>query len=117
MFETDPRLGRTLTSKYGPAKASLILILVQQLGGLTVIAIGLAAGPQVLQYLWLFSILSLLGFLMTIAAFVLAIVGTVIAVPRPTRKREAVFALVLTSLAVLWLIARAAASIATYGAI
>ncbi|MBW9108897.1 hypothetical protein [Microbacterium ureisolvens] len=47
----------------------------------------------------------------------LAIVGTVIAVRRPTRKREAVFALVLTSLAVLWLIARAAASIATCGAI
>ncbi|MBW9120588.1 DUF2510 domain-containing protein [Microbacterium trichothecenolyticum] len=117
VFGTDPRLGRTLTSKNGPAKASLILILVQLLGGLTVIAIGLAAGPQVLQYLWLFSILSLLGFLMTIAAFVLAIVGTGIAVRRPTRKREAVFALVLTSLAVSWLIARAAASIATYGAI
>jgi hypothetical protein len=117
VFGTDPKQGRALTAKNGPAKASLILILVQLLGGVALIALSVAAGPQVLQDIWLFTILSLLGFLLTIAAFVLAIVGTVIAVRRPTRKREAVFALVFTSLVVLWMIARAVASIATYGPI
>ena len=88
---------------------------MQVLGGVALIALGVAAGPQVLQYLWLFSILSPFGILMTITALVLAIVGTVIAVRRLTRKREAVFALVFTPLVVLRMIVRTVASIAAHG--
>jgi hypothetical protein len=44
--------------------------------------------PAVRQYLWRLSPLSAAGSLMMIAALLLPIVGAVIAVQRPTRKRE-----------------------------
>ncbi|WZO52322.1 alkaline shock response membrane anchor protein AmaP [Microbacterium sp. LWH7-1.2] len=113
-FGTDPKQNAPATAKNGPARAALILILVQLLGSFGIAALAFAVGSQILQYLWLFGILSLLWFLMAVAAFVLAIVGMVIAVRRPTRKREAVFALVLTSIAMVWIVLRTVASVLPY---
>lgn len=98
-----------VTSENGPAKASLILIVVQLLGGLAlgvVAALASAAGAPIWQLAGLLDVLGMIGLFMTIAAFVLAIVGTVIAVRRPTRKREAVFALVYTSISIAWTVWR-----------
>ena len=52
-----------------------------------------------------------------VAAFTLAIVGTVFAVRRSTRRRQAVFALVFTSLVMVWFAAQRVVSVATYGTI
>lgn len=110
-FGSDPKQGAAPSAKNGPAKAALILIVVQLLGSLAIAGLAFALGPQILQFLWLFGLLSLLWLGMIIAAFVLAIVGMVIAVRRPTRKREAVWALVLTSIGIVWLVARNVASL------
>lgn len=48
---------------------------MQLLGSLGIAVLALAVGSQILQYLWLLGILSLLWFLMAAAAFVLAIVA------------------------------------------
>lgn len=120
VFGADPRRPAAPGSKNGPATASLVLILIQLLGGAALIGIGFAAGTagaQLWQFLGVLSILSVVSFLMWVAAFTLAIAGIVIAVRRPTRKRDAVFALVFTSLVIGWMIARAIVSIAVYGAI
>lgn len=120
VYGFDPRQRPRLPSANGPAKASLILILIQLLGGLALFILGIAAGAasaQWWQFIEILTIISVLSFLMTIAAFVLAIIGTVIAVRRPTRKREAVFALVFTSLTIGWMILRSVVSIVAYGSL
>lgn len=120
VFGTDPRQRAAPATENGPAKASLILIVIQLLGGIALFGIGLAlgaTGAQLWQFLGIFAILSVVSFLTWVAAFTLAIVGTVIAVRRPTRKREAVFALVFTSLVMAWFTAQMVVSVATYGSI
>ena len=89
-----------LTSKNGPAKASLILILLLVLGVGAVVWFISGQDPALAM---------LLGFVniaMVLAAFVLAIVGLVIAVGRPTKKRESIFALAVSSLMLILLVAR-----------
>ncbi|MEV8367980.1 DUF2510 domain-containing protein [Microbacterium sp. NPDC064584] len=81
-----------LTSKNGPAKASLILILLLVLGVGAILWLLTGADPAMQL------VFGVLNILMVIAAFILAIIGLVIAVRRPTRKRESVFALVVSSL-------------------
>ncbi|WP_425842330.1 DUF4333 domain-containing protein [Microbacterium sp. PA5] len=89
-----------LTSKNGPAKASLILILIQVLG-LGVIPVLLSGlDPMVM------TLVSLVNVAMVIAAFVLAIVALRIAIRRPTKKRESIFALVVSSLMLVFLAVR-----------
>jgi hypothetical protein len=78
------------------------------------IALGMSGAP-IWQFVGALGALTTVGLLMTVAAFVLAIVGTVVAVRRPTRKREAVFALVYTSIGMGWIILRTIASLMTYG--
>lgn len=56
----------------------------------------------------------LLWFVMAIAAYVPAIVGMVIAMRLPTRRREAVLALALTSIAIVWIVLRTIASTLPY---
>ncbi|HEY9309128.1 MAG TPA: hypothetical protein VIP82_15100 [Microbacterium sp.] len=51
---------------------------------------------------------------MTIAEFLLAIVGTVTAVRRPTRKRGVVLALVDSSIRIAWMIVRVGATSAAW---
>lgn len=117
VYGFHPR-ARALTSANGPAKASLILILIQLLGGFALAGLGFfigASGGQLWQFIDLLNVVGTLRIFMIVAAFVLAIIGTVIAVQRPTRKREAVFALVFSSLLILWMIVRLVASFATYG--
>lgn len=78
------------SSKNGPAKASLVLLLISVLGvaGLVWLATGMdPATAMVLGF-------AQVGLL--VAALVLSIIGLVIAIRRPTRKREAVFGLVLS---------------------
>ncbi len=80
------------TSKNGPARAALVLLLISVLGvaGLVWLATGL--NPAVG---------AVLGFVqigVLVAAFVLSIVGLVLAIRRPTRKGEAIFGLVLSAI-------------------
>ncbi|WP_426324995.1 DUF2510 domain-containing protein [Microbacterium sp. E-13] len=109
VYGFNPRARPTSTSANGPAKASLILILIQLLGGLVFVGLTIVfftMGAQFWGFLYLLNALGWVSIVSTIAAFVLAIIGTVIAVRRPTRKREAVFALVFSSLLILWMVAR-----------
>jgi len=95
-----PRYAAPPTSKNGPAKASLILILINLLLGFAVVLLFFAASN--LPPWTALSILNMLGLLSIatmIAAFVLAIAGLVISIRRPTRKRESVFALVFSTAA------------------
>lgn len=120
VFGTDPRQRAVLTSRNGPAKASLILILTLLLGEFALVGLGMAAGSAGVSLWQVFGVLgavSVISLLMWITAFALAIVGTVIAVRRPTRKREAVFALVFTSVVLALIVARAVVSIAVYGTV
>jgi hypothetical protein len=109
---TDP------TAVNGPAKASLILILILALGFLAALGLGFAAGAAGMPAWQLADVIAVAGVVeifLTVAAFVLAIIGTVVAVRRPTRKREAVFALVFSSLLILWTVARIVTSFAVIG--
>lgn len=92
----------TLSAKNGPAKASLILILVVLLGvtGLLWLLSGL--DPAVA------TVLGVLNFLMVISAVVLSIIGLVIAIRRPTKKRESIFGLIVSSLLLAFLVLRVA---------
>jgi hypothetical protein len=94
----------TLTSKNGPAKASLILILILVLGVSALIWFLSGADPTIAV------VLGFVNILMVIAALVLAIIGLVIAIRRPTKKRESIFALVFSSLLLVFLIFRVAVS-------
>lgn len=88
------------TSKNGPAKASLILILLLVLGVGAVFWFLSGRDPVVA------GIVALLNVVMVLAAFVLSIVGLVIAVRRPTKKRESVFGLVVSSLFLIYLVSQ-----------
>jgi len=81
-----------LTSKNGPAKASLILILLLVLGVSAILWFLTGADPVMRL------VFGSLNILMVVAAFILAIIGLVIAIRRPTKKRESVFALVVSSI-------------------
>jgi hypothetical protein len=89
------------TAANGPAKASLILILVSMLiGGVSIAAVISGVSPALLDPLgWL-------NLVIMISAWVLSIIGLVIAVQRPTKKRESIFALVFTSLLLVFLAVR-----------
>ncbi len=109
VYGFNPRARPASSSANAPAKASLILILIQLLGGLVFVGLTIVfftTGAQFWQFLYLLNALGWVSIVSTIAAFVLAIIGSVIAVRRPTRKREAVFALVFSSLLIVLMIAR-----------
>ncbi|WP_315549829.1 DUF4333 domain-containing protein [Microbacterium aurum] len=89
-----------LTSKNGPAKASLILILLLVLGVGAIVWLLSGQDPA------LALLLGLVNIVMVIAAFVLAIIGLVIAIRRPTKKRESIFGLVVSSLMLIFLVVR-----------
>lgn len=95
-------VARPLTSKNGPAKASLILILLLVLGASGIVWLVSGRDPALMM------MLGLLNIAMVLAAFVLAIVGLSIAVRRPTKKRESVFALVVSSLMLAYLLLQVA---------
>jgi hypothetical protein len=78
-------------SKNGPAKASLILILISLLGGVAVFWWLAGAIPA------LVGLVNLINVAILVAALILAIAGLFLAVTRPTKKRESVFALVMSS--------------------
>lgn len=80
----------TPASKNGPATASLVLILFSVLGALAWAVSGASPGLRVL--------IALAGATITVAALVLAVAGLVVAVRRPTGKRESALALVLSGL-------------------
>lgn len=81
-----------LTSQNGPAKSSLVLILVSVVGGVAAYFFVGRSNPA------LAGLLNLLVVTLLFAAVGLAVVGLVLAVGRPTRKRESVFALVASLL-------------------
>lgn len=87
-----------LSSKNGPAKASLILILLLVLGVGAVFWLLTGANPA-LQVVF-----GALNIVMVVTAFILAIIGLVIAVRRPTKKRESIFALVVSSLMLIFIV-------------
>lgn len=87
-----------LTSKNGPAKASLILILLLVLG-VSAVAWLLAGADPAMRLVF-----GALNIVMVVAAFILAIIGLVIAIRRPTKKRESVFALVVSSLFLVFIV-------------
>ena len=89
-----------LTSKNGPAKASLILILLLVLGVGAIVWLLSGQDPA------LALLLGLVNIGMVLAAFVLAIIGLVIAIRRPTKKRESIFGLVVSSLMLIFLVVR-----------
>ena len=75
-----------ITSHNGPAKSSLVLILISVLGGVAVYFFVGRSNPA------LAGLLNLLVVALLLAAVGLAVVGLVIAVRRPTRKGQSVFA-------------------------
>lgn len=81
-----------IQSKNGPAQASMVLILISLLGG-TATHLWLSRSDPELAGLINLGLMAVL-----LSAFVLAIVGLVIAGSRPTKKHEPVFALVVSSL-------------------
>ena len=96
------RARQPLTSKNGPAKASLILILLLVLGVGAIVWLLSGQDPA------LALLLGLVNIGMVLAAFVLAIIGLVIAIRRPTKKRESIFGLVVSSLMLIFLVVRLA---------
>lgn len=88
-------------AKNGPARAALILILLAVLGVTGILWLVTGGDP------FIGASLGLLTIAMVLAAFILSIVGLVIAVRRPTRKGEAVFALIASTLLVGFLASRA----------
>lgn len=81
-----------VTSQNGPAKSSLVLILISVVGGVAAYFFVGRSNPA------LAGLLNLLVVTVLFAAVGLAVVGLVLAVRRPTRKRESVFALVASLL-------------------
>jgi hypothetical protein len=81
-----------VTSHNGPAKSSLVLILISVVGGVAAHFFVSRSNPA------LAGVLNLLVVALLFAAVGLAVVGLVIAVRRPTRKRESVFALLASVL-------------------
>ncbi len=87
-----------LPSRNGAAKASLILILISLLGGIAAFWWLTGANTTLVQ------VVNLVTVALLVAAFILAIVGLVVAVTRPTRKGESVFALIMSSLLLIGVI-------------
>ncbi|MGN8551389.1 UNVERIFIED_CONTAM: DUF2510 domain-containing protein [Microbacterium sp. SLM126] len=81
------------TSKNGPATASLVLLLISVVGVAASVWLAPGLAPATTTLLGIVQIAVL------IAAFVLSLIGLAVAFQRPTRKREAVFGLVLSALA------------------
>jgi hypothetical protein len=86
-----------LSSRNGPAKASLLLILLGVLGS--------AAARWLIDASDAFvELVNLISTALLVAAFILAIAGLFIAVSRPTKKSAAVIALVSSSLLLLGIV-------------
>lgn len=100
----------------GPAHASIVLMAIQLLGAIAVLGVAGASGLPWWQFAALISTLEIISLVLTVFAFVLAIVGVVTAVRRPTRKREAVLALVLSSLLVAGTVAQTIVPLGTFAA-
>ncbi|SFS02533.1 Protein of unknown function [Microbacterium sp. cf046] len=81
-----------VTSQNGPAKSSMVLILISLLGGAVSYWLVNRANPA------LAGLINLAVMALLLSAFLLAIVGLVLAVRRPTQKRESVFALIVSTL-------------------
>ena len=89
----------------------MVLILICLLGGIASYWFLGRANPP------LAGLVNLAIMALLLSAFVLAIVGVVIAVSRPTKKRESVFALVVSSLLITGVIALFALRLISVGAI
>lgn len=81
-----------VSSANGPAKASMVLILISLLGGVAAYWFVGRSNPA------LAGLLNMLIVALLFSALGLAVVGLVIAVRRPTKKQESVFALVVSVL-------------------
>jgi hypothetical protein len=84
-----------IEQRNGPARASLVLILISLLGGVAVLWFISGADPA------LIGIVNLINGAILLTAFLLAVIAVVVSVQRPTRKREPVFALVMSSLLIV----------------
>ncbi len=84
-----------IPQKNGPARASLILILISLLGGVAVFWFVTGADPA------LVGIVNLVNGAILLVAFILAVIAVVASVQRPTKMREPVFALVVSSLLIV----------------
>ncbi len=90
------------SSKNGPATAALVLLLISVLGIAGIVWFATGMNPVTASLLGLAQI----GVL--VVAFLLSLAGLVVAIRRPTRKREAVFGLVLSTLLLGFLVVRIA---------
>ena len=84
-----------IEQRNGPARASLILILISLLGGVAVFWFLMGADPA------LVGVVNLVNGAILLLAFILAVISVIVAVNRPTKKREPVFALVASSLLIV----------------
>ena len=84
-----------LEQRNGFATASLILILISLLGGVAVFWLLAGADPA------LVGVVNLVNGAILLLAFILAVISVIVAVNRPTKKREPVFALVVSSLLII----------------
>ena len=100
-----------VSSANGPAKSALVLILISLLGG---VAVSLFVGRSNPALAGLFNLLIVA---LLLAAFGLAVVGLVLAVRRPTKKRESVFALAASVVLIGGVIALFALRLISLGAV
>ncbi|WP_426324997.1 DUF2510 domain-containing protein [Microbacterium sp. E-13] len=100
----------------GPAHASLVVIAIELLGAIAVLGVVGASGLPWWQFLDLINSLEITSLVLTACAFALAIIGVVTAVRRPTRKREAVLALVLSTLLIAGVLAQTVVSLSASAA-
>jgi hypothetical protein len=84
-----------IEQRNGPARVSLVLILISLLGGVAVLWFISGADPA------LIGIVNLINGAILLIAFILAVIAVVVSVQRPTKKREPVFALVVSSLLIV----------------
>ncbi len=102
-----------IEQRNGPARASLILILISLLGGVAVFWFLAGADPA------LVGVVNLVNGAILLLAFILAVISVIVAVQRPTKKREPVFALVVSSVLIIGTIVvftlRVAASVFVVG--
>ncbi|MET0888423.1 MAG: hypothetical protein ABWX92_18460 [Mycetocola sp.] len=100
-----------VTSQNGPAKASMVLILISLLGGAATYWFVSRTNSA------LAGLLNLLIVAVLLAALGLAVVGLVLAVRRPTKKRESVCALVVSLLLIGGMVALSAMRLISLGAV
>ena len=84
-----------IEQRNGPARASLILIVISLLGGVAVFWFLMGADPA------LVGVVNLINGAILLLAFILAVISVIVAVNRPTKKREPVFALVASSVLIV----------------